>query len=128
MIRLEMDDKVQARLKAHMTAPDDQLILDLDDGVGNYSSVGNCSLDTSFQLLIVTKDNLDPTYNAEVASPLGPVFIKDYTTTYIEGSPKLDLNKYGTIRLKTQAGTVDESVAIKDYPEVVAAAGKTHDC
>lgn len=128
MIKLSMAPEVQARIKAHMTAPSDRLVLDLDDGVGNYSIVGNCSLDTSFQLLVVADSEMDPTYNQTVTSPLGDVLIKDYTATYLDGSPALTLNKYGMIKLATDAGTLDDNVAILDHPEVVAAAGAAHDC
>ena len=33
------------------------IILDLDDGVGEYSKMGVCSLDTSFRLLLLDKEH-----------------------------------------------------------------------
>lgn len=121
-MKLKIDEKVQERIKSHMKNASDQLILDLDDGVGSYSSIGNCALGITFKLLVVNDKNLDPIYNQQVESPLGTILMKDYTVSYLEESPRLTLNNYGLIKLTCEAGTVDENVVIVDYPEVVAAA------
>ena len=51
---LKISEKAQERLQKY-TDEGATIILDLDDGVGKYSKMGVCSLDTSFRLLLLDK-------------------------------------------------------------------------
>lgn len=62
---LKITDAAKAKLDGYITK-DDVLILDLDDGVGKYSKVGFCSLDTSFRLLVLDKKQSKEDYKTVI--------------------------------------------------------------
>ena len=54
---LKITDQAQERLQKYIDEGA-TVILDVDDGVGEYSKMGVCSLDTSFRLLLLDKEQV----------------------------------------------------------------------
>lgn len=92
-----------------------KLLLDLDDGVGEFSKFGICSLDTSFRLLVVKEDSNLKDYNLVLKSLVGPIYIKDYTAHYFGEKPILALNpRFSNLVLTNEAGLLDGNVEVID--------------
>lgn len=113
-MELKMTTEVQEKITNAI--PDGYaILLDMDDGVGPYSKAGYCSLGISFRILAV-KEPVQPPYTKQVDSPLGPVYVKDYTTDYFDGNPALKLNG-NTIALSNDSGLVDGNVNVIEIKE-----------
>lgn len=109
---LKIEPAAMAKLQKQLST-DQKLLLDLDDGVGQFSKVGYCSLDTNFRLLIVPADTDLKDYQAHFDSDLGPIYYKGYTENYFDGHEVLDLNpKNQMLSLKNHGGEVDNRVPI----------------
>ncbi|MGK0550936.1 iron-sulfur cluster biosynthesis family protein [Enterococcus faecalis] len=91
------------------------LILDLDDGVGAYSKMGVCSLDTSFRMLILTAEQGKTDYEQKVDSDLGAVYIKEYSKRYLDEEMTLSVDpRLQVLRLSAPSGVLDGNVPIVD--------------
>ncbi len=91
------------------------IILDLDDGVGTYSKMGVCSLDTSFRLLLLDKKQEKNDYPLTLDSDIGEVYIKDYSKMYMDEAMTLTLDpRLGVFKLEGPSGTLDGHVQLVD--------------
>ena len=91
------------------------ILLDMNDGVGEYSKVGVCSLDTSFRFLILTKSQPMADYDEVLDSTVGPIPIKGYSRRYLDEAMTLELDKrLQVLKLKGEGGQIDGSVEIVD--------------
>ncbi len=109
---LKIEPEALQKIQKQLTA-DQKLLLDLDDGVGELSKVGYCTLDTNFRLLIVPENIELKDYQAHFDSELGPVYYKGYSDTYFDGHEVLSLNPRNQIlALKNNGGAVDDRVQI----------------
>jgi uncharacterized protein YqkB len=114
MMELNMSQAVINKLAGY-DANEGSWLLDLDDGVGPYSKLGICSLDTSFRLLLVSDKEIPAPYTVSLSSAVGPIYIKDYTVNYFDQNPKLSLNeRFQSIMLETESGVVDRNVELID--------------
>jgi uncharacterized protein YqkB len=114
MMELNMSQAVINKLAGY-DANEGSWLLDLDDGVGPYSKLGICSLDTSFRLLLVSDKEIPAPYTVSLSSAVGPIYIKDYTVNYFDQNPKLSLNeRFQSIILETESGVVDRNVELID--------------
>ncbi|SPC35855.1 conserved hypothetical protein [Latilactobacillus fuchuensis] len=111
-VLLKIEPEALQKIQKQLTA-DQKLLLDLDDGVGELSKVGYCTLDTNFRLLIVPENIELKDYQAHFDSELGPVYYKGYSDTYFDGHEVLSLNPRNQIlALKNNGGAVDDRVQI----------------
>ncbi|MYV16689.1 iron-sulfur cluster biosynthesis family protein [Furfurilactobacillus milii] len=112
-MKLSMSSDAKTKIAAAM-GPNQRLLLSFDDGVGPFSNVGYCSLDTSFDLIIVDKDAETPDYDAMIDSDLGPVAVKDYSKTYMSEHMQLTENTtFHTLQLTGDSEQLDPNVQIK---------------
>jgi len=84
---LKITEQAQERLQKYIDEGA-TVILDLDDGVGEYSKMGVCSLDTSFRLLLLDKEQRKNDYKLQLDSDIGDVYIKDYSKMYMDEDRK----------------------------------------
>ncbi|BBE25205.1 iron-sulfur cluster biosynthesis family protein [Latilactobacillus curvatus] len=109
---LKITPAAVAKIKDKMT-PGQKILLDLDDGVGPFSNVGYCSLDTSFRLLLVPADADIKDYPDEFESNLGAVYYKDYAAGYFDEHEVLDVNeKNQMLTLSNNSGLIDGHISI----------------
>ncbi|GAB6092085.1 iron-sulfur cluster biosynthesis family protein [Furfurilactobacillus curtus] len=113
-MRLTITPAAQAKL-APLMKPHTQLLLSYDDGVGPYSAVGFCSLDTAFDLLVVDQDQGTPDYDEAIDSNLGEIKVKGYSKAQLAEQMRLDLNPtFNTLRLTSDHEQLDPNVQLKD--------------
>ncbi|MGC6769633.1 iron-sulfur cluster biosynthesis family protein [Enterococcus sp. LJL51] len=111
---LKITDQAQKKLSSYVNE-NTIVILDMDDGAGEYSKVGFCSLDMSFRILILNSSQSKKDYDALVESSIGDIYIKDYSKRYLDEEMTLDFDqRLHTLNLKTPSGTLDSSVQIVD--------------
>lgn len=109
---LKITPAAVAKIKDKMT-PGQKILLDLDDGVGPFSNVGYCSLDTNFRLLLVPADADIKDYPDEFESNLGAVYYKDYAAGYFDEHEVLDVNeKNQMLTLSNNSGLIDGHISI----------------
>lgn len=91
------------------------VVLDLDDGVGKYSKLGVCSLDTSFRLLVLSHDQDRSDYTLDIDSNVGEIPIKEYSKIYLDDQMNLEYDdRLALIKLKSPSGVIDGNVPIID--------------
>ncbi|MFV0561273.1 MAG: iron-sulfur cluster biosynthesis family protein [Enterococcus sp.] len=91
------------------------IILDLDDGVGTYSKMGVCSLDTSFRILILDQAQEKKDYQKTITSDIGEVKIKDYSDMYMDEEMELSFDsRLHVFSLKSPSGVLDAHVPVVD--------------
>ena len=84
------------------------IILDLDDGVGKYSKMGVCSLDTGFRLLILDRLQKISDFSLILDSDIGAVYIKDYSKRYLDEEMILEVDsRLQVFKLKSPSGILD---------------------
>lgn len=105
MTELKMTERAIAKLQKLM--PSKQVLLDMDDGVGPFSAVGVCSLNTHFNIVLAPASHVSKDFNVELTSPVGPVLVKDYSTEYFGAQPKLDLGMGDVFTLSDESGLLD---------------------
>jgi uncharacterized protein YqkB len=111
---LTISDEAKAKLDPYVQSQA-TIILDLDDGVGNYSKMGVCSLDTSFRLLILAKEQSKDDYNLTLDSDLGAIYIKDYSQSYMDEQMTLTVDpRLQVFQLHGPSGVLDAQVPIVD--------------
>lgn len=123
-MNIQITAEAEAKLAPYL-AEHALLLLDLDDGVGPFSQLGVCSLDTSFRILIVQKDSDLKDYSLHLDSTIGPIYIKEYTNNYFNERPIMDLNpRFQNLMLKSATGIIDNNVEIIDLRALQAAQKK----
>ena len=127
---LKIDSAAQ-KLILDFMKPQQRILIDFDDGVGPFSSIGTCSLDDSFRLIFVNKQSTFKDFNAYMDSDLGRIYYKDYTKPYFAEEMNLSFNSHlFTMPLKSNYGTLTDNVelvngdaALQNKLDVY-----THDC
>ncbi|BAP85651.1 hypothetical protein LOOC260_111120 [Paucilactobacillus hokkaidonensis JCM 18461] len=100
---------------ANYLGPDKKMLLSLDDGVGPFSGVGVCSLDTAFQLILVDKKLPIPDYNESFETEIGALYYKGYSKEYMNEDMKLDFkSNFQTMPLSGDGEMIDSNVVILD--------------
>lgn len=111
---LKITEQAQERLQKYIDEGA-TVILDLDDGVGEYSKMGVCSLDTSFRLLLLDKEQRKNDYKLQLDSDIGDVYIKDYSKMYMDEHMTLSLDpRLGVFTLESPSGSLDSHVQLVD--------------
>ena len=111
---LKITEQAQERLQKYIDEGA-TVILDLDDGVGEYSKMGVCSLDTSFRLLLLDKEQRKNDYKLQLDSDIGDVYIKDYSKMYMDEHMTLSLDpRLGVFILESPSGSLDSHVQLVD--------------
>ncbi len=120
MTELRITPEAAAKIQA--AGSDYQMVLDYDDGVGPFSQVGVCSLNTSFNLILTPKENVSADFNTTLTSTLGPVLVKDYSAEYFEDHPVLKVGFGGVLALSNDSGLIDGAVEMRVIDTVEATA------
>jgi uncharacterized protein YqkB len=111
---LNISDQAQVKLLPYIEQKA-VIILDLDDGVGKYSKMGVCSLDTSFRILILDQLQDRSDFNLTLDSSIGEVYVKDYSQRYLDEEMILDVDeRLQVLTLKSPSGVLDNNVPIVD--------------
>lgn len=111
---LKISEKTQERLEKYIQEGA-TIILDLDDGVGKYSKMGVCSLDTSFRLLLLASKQEKTDYPMKIDSDMGAIYIKDYSKMYMDETMTLTLDpRLNSFKLESPSGTLDNQVPLVD--------------
>ena len=111
---LKITEQAQERLQKYIDEGA-TVILDLDDGVGEYSKMGVCSLDTSFRLLLLDKEQRKNDYKLQLDSDIGDVYIKDYSKMYMDEHMTLSLDpRLGVFTVESTRGSLDSHVQLVD--------------
>lgn len=92
---------------------DSKLLLSFDDGVGPFSKVGVCSLDTSYDLIAVDKDAEVPDYDTKLDANAGNWYYKGYSKIYLDQDMKLDYKNHRVV-LSSESGIMDSNIELKD--------------
>lgn len=111
---LTLTDAAQEKILPYMKEKA-VLVLDLDDGVGRYSKVGNCALDTSFRLLLLDQMQDTADYGLTLDSSIGAIAVKDYSERYLDNQMTLDVDaRLHTFVLTSPSGVLDSNVPLVD--------------
>ncbi|MBO0430923.1 iron-sulfur cluster biosynthesis family protein [Enterococcus sp. DIV0660C] len=111
---LKISTEAQERLQKYLDE-EAVVILDLDDGVGAYSKMGVCSLDTSFRLLVLDKAQKKEDYQLVLDSDVGELYVKDYSKMYMDEAMTLSLDtRLGVFKLSGPSGMLDSHVQLVD--------------
>ncbi|MBO0467108.1 iron-sulfur cluster biosynthesis family protein [Enterococcus plantarum] len=111
---LKISNEAQVKLTPYIESKA-VIILDLDDGVGNYSKMGVCSLDTSFRLLVLDQVQDKSDFGLTVDSDMGAICIKDYSKRYLDEEMILEVDpRLQVFKLKSPSGVLDGNVPIVD--------------
>lgn len=111
---LKVSDEAQVKLTPYIENKS-VIILDLDDGVGKYSKMGVCSLDTSFRLLILDQLQDKSDFSLTLDSTIGAIYIKDYSKRYLDEEMTLEVDpRLQIFKLKSPSGILDGNVPIVD--------------
>jgi uncharacterized protein YqkB len=111
-MKLTITDRASDKLNKKVPH-DSRLLLSFDDGVGPFSKVGVCSLDTSFDIIAVDNEAKTPDYEAVLHTNQDDWRFKGYSNIYLDNDMKLDV-KNNQLVLSGESGILDGSVAIKD--------------
>ncbi|MFD1318938.1 iron-sulfur cluster biosynthesis family protein [Loigolactobacillus zhaoyuanensis] len=119
---LTITDAAQQKLAKYLTT-DKKIILDLDDGVGEYSKVGSCALNLSYRLLVVDQDtDISADYSGILDSTVGSLHIKPYSTQYLDQDMRMDVNpRLNTLGLFSESEQMDPNVNIVDIAKEIKA-------
>ena len=112
-------------------SPDKKVLLDYDDGVGPFSAVGNCSLDSGYQLIFVDRDLAVPDYDLQISSNIGPILIKGESRPQFENEMEVRFNRHlFTMPLVSRKGVLTGNPEVVDYSGGPRSAqqGAAHDC
>lgn len=111
---LKLSENAQEKLMPFIKN-EEVLVLDLDDGVGKYSNMGICSLDTSFRLLVLTRLQDRSDFDLIINSTIGNIFIKEYSKRYLDEEMILEIDpRLQTFKLKSSSGILDGNVPLVD--------------
>ncbi|TJY00756.1 iron-sulfur cluster biosynthesis family protein [Lentilactobacillus buchneri] len=110
-MKLTITDAALAQLKKVFPA-NSKLLLSFDDGVGPFSKVGVCSLDTSYDVIAVDKDAKVPDYDTKLSANSGDWYFKGYSKIYLDEDMKLDY-KNNQVVLSGESGIMDSNIELK---------------
>ncbi|EHO54200.1 hypothetical protein HMPREF9104_00189 [Lentilactobacillus kisonensis F0435] len=111
-MKLTITDSALDQLRKAFSG-DQKLLLSLDDGVGPFSKVGVCSLDTSYDVIAVDKDAKVPDYESRLTTNAGDWYYKGYSKRYLDDDMKLDYTN-NRFKLSGDGGILDGNVDLKD--------------
>lgn len=111
-MKLTITDAAIRQLKKVFPA-NSRLLLSFDDGVGPFSKVGVCSLDTSYDIIAVDKDAQTPDYDTSLDANFGDWSFKGYSKIYLDQDMKLDY-KNNQIVLSSESGIMDSNIELKN--------------
>lgn len=111
-MKLTVTDRAYQKIMAHVPL-NSKLLLSFDDGVGPFSKVGVCSLDTAFDIIAVDPDANVPDYDQALLSNKGSWAYKGYSKIYLNENMKLDV-KNNQLILSGDSGVLDSEVDIQD--------------
>lgn len=113
-MKLAISQAAQNKL-AHYLDGHKKILLSLDDGVGPFSGVGVCSLDTAFQLILVDQSLPVPDYDKTIQTDIGIVYYKGYSKQYLGDNMKLDFKpNFQTLPLSSDGEIIDSNVVVLD--------------
>ena len=131
MKKLIVRDKAMQRLQ-HYISPDKRVVLDLDDGVGPFSAIGNCNLDANYRLIFVNKDVDLPDFDERVSSNIGDIYIKSELYANVQFEDQMEIRfdpKHFTMPLVSPTKILTDNVEVVEINEPLKAAySGTHDC
>ncbi|KRL00078.1 iron-sulfur cluster biosynthesis family protein [Liquorilactobacillus capillatus] len=110
---LTITQAARKKIMSDFEGSKDELLLDFDDGVGAFSRVGVCSLDSVFRILIVSKETEIHDYDKVIDSDLGPFKIKGYSEMYMDDEMKLDVNEANQMLRLTGANSGELTAAVR---------------
>lgn len=111
-MELKITDQAKELLN-RFDADNHKLLLSLDDGVGPYSDVGNCSLDMAFNVVLVKDNEETPNYDQKLTDSDGNTWhYKGYSQDYLDENMKLDVKDHRLI-LSGDSGVIDSTVSVK---------------
>lgn len=113
-MKITFDENAKAVLDRNKSE-NDAILLDLDDGVGMFSKVGQCSLDTSFRILLVDKTvDFQQDYSGVLDSNVGPVFVKPSSDYYLKDDITFKVKENSTVlQMSSPAELIDGRVGIE---------------
>lgn len=119
-MKLTVTLAAEERIKPYLN-DETRLLLSLDDGVGPFSKVGSCALNIAFEIIAVNKDAETPDYQDVIESNVGPFYVKDYSTKYLDSNLKLDYKaNRSALVLSGDSGIIDSGVRVEDLTNVKA--------
>src|SRR5699024_3289884 len=93
-------------------------LLDFDDGVGALSTVGVCSLNSDFRILVVSKDmDYEQDYNEVIDFNIGKFYYKYYSNMYMYDNMKISFNTNNSLLRLTgdNSGELMHALSIQDF-------------
>ncbi|MDR3190684.1 MAG: iron-sulfur cluster biosynthesis family protein [Lactobacillaceae bacterium] len=100
--------------------PNSRLIMMYEDGVSPYSHHGEVAMQVSFVFAVVREDQLlAPWFDETIDSNVGPLPIKGYSKDYMVDNMVLDGKKFGSVVLRGDSGTIDDTPEIRDETQTV---------
>lgn len=115
-MQMQITKSAQEQLAQYLNDDQIKILLSFDDGVGPFSSVGMCSLDTAFQLVITKEQLATPDYDQVLKTNVGDVYYKGYSAPYLGDNLKLDFSpNFQNLVLSSEAEIIDSSVNVLDF-------------
>lgn len=110
-MKLTITDQAAQRLAPYM---DEQhkILLSFDDGVGPFSDLGFCSLEVSFDVIVVDADTDVPDYQGVLETNHGNWYYKPYSAPQFDEHMKLDFVN-NSLTLSGDSGMIDNNAEIK---------------
>lgn len=107
------EDAIARLTRYTQQEPKPKIVLDFDDGVGEFSKVALCTMDMSFNLFFVPPTTPLTDHTEAITSNLGDVYIKPYSKMYLDEHLKVDLQpKFLNFTLSSPNGMLDEGLQV----------------
>ncbi|MDH6366922.1 MULTISPECIES: iron-sulfur cluster biosynthesis family protein [unclassified Breznakia] len=92
-------------------------LLHLDDGQGiDFHEHVSCGLTLHFRLLSVANHTKYPEYEIQAESNIGPIYLKDYSSMYLDTENTIRLGSYGEYQLiGIYSGNIDANLSVSRY-------------
>ncbi|CAH0419485.1 iron-sulfur cluster biosynthesis family protein [Periweissella ghanensis] len=115
MFNLEIVGKAAERLTAFVN-DGAKILLDLDDGVGQFATgAASCTMDTAFRLIIVDQAMATPDYQLAISSNIGTIYAKEHSKTMLISQMKLAYQPpFNQLALTGLGEEIDPNVQIKN--------------
>ncbi|EIA21634.1 iron-sulfur cluster biosynthesis family protein [Listeria fleischmannii] len=93
----------------------EKIILNLNDGAGKFSdNKASCALDLYFDILLVNPNEDLHEYGEMLSSDIGPIFMKPYSSVYLEQENTLKKGSLGVnVLAGEKSGIICHDVKIK---------------
>lgn len=130
MMKVTFTDEAKKRVERYL-GPNKKVVLDYDDGVGPFSAIGNCSLDSNYQLIFVDQEVSLPDFDHALESNIGQILIKGESLPQFEDEMEVRFNqRLFTMPLVSRKGTLTDNIEVIDYSGIPLPnqQGGTHDC